>query len=253
MATLTSPWSWLSWRQRRWQRLQRQRQALAQQLAANTSDRGAVLAHPLARTLAAPLPNSDCAIADVDCLAIDLEATGLDPTHDEIISIGWVPIRAGVIQIAGSDHLIVSPRRQVGQSATIHGIRDCDRDSGIALEEALGQLFTALAHAIPVFHHGRLDLGFIDRACRNLCGCAWPTLYLDTLQWQYQRQQRRQNERAHGAFQLSAVLEHHHLPLRHAHNALDDAQSCAEVLIALTRKARTHLADVAAIWQPSPG
>ena len=65
-------------------------------------------------------------------LAIDLEMTGLDPSTDAIVSIGWVPIDQGAIDLGGASEvgLAADTSRSVGHSATIHGIRDCDRVGG---------------------------------------------------------------------------------------------------------------------------
>lgn len=247
-------WPFFTTKQR-WRQLAQQRQQVSSALAstasitvAHTGDDDVVAAkRAFLATLDTPLPEPASALSSLKLLAIDLETTGLKPQHDEIISIGWVPMEAGRIHIAGSGHHIILPESSVGQSAVIHGIRDCDRHDGIPLAQGLQHLFTALKGRWPVFHHGGLDLGFLNQACRQLWQQDWPTLYFDTLQWQRRRFLQRHKPIKNNSLQLTNVLRHHQLPQRQAHNALDDAQSCAEVMLALCKKSQAMVDQVAQI------
>ena len=226
---------------RRWHKLQRHRTTAAAILTGGDSGPAPELLHVLQQ----PLPDPSTPLTQLDFLAIDLETSGLDAQRDEIISVGWVPISNGRIQLTGSAHWLVAAAQSGGPSAGIHGIRDCDRHQGIPLNTVLAHLYTALHQRWPVFHHAALDLGFLNRACHQHWHTTWPTLYVDTLRWQRRRQQRAESA---GQLNLSRVMEHHQLPTRTAHNALDDALSCAEVFIALIAQYRACIGDVGGVF-----
>ncbi|MEM7054342.1 MAG: 3'-5' exonuclease [Pseudomonadota bacterium] len=228
------------WQRWRWLRLKRQRAAAAESL----NDCA------LRKVLVADLPNPGRRLDHVELLAIDLEMTGLDSHRDEIISIGWVPINAGArglaIDLSGCGHVLVKNGivESVGQSATIHGIRDCDREPGIELEAALEELFIAQAGRIPVFHHAPLDCAFLNRACKDLWQTDWITPTIDTLAWHRKRQLRNDDPAAANNTALDAALNGYGLPPRAHHHALDDALSCAELVLILAAEARPRLIDV---------
>jgi DNA polymerase-3 subunit epsilon len=204
---------------------------------------------PARAGLAGPLPPARTPVGRAPLLAIDLEMTGLDPAHDEIISIAWVPLRHGAIALAEAEEVHLRPSRpiSVGHSATIHGIRDCDRGDGLAPAEGLARLLAALSGHIAVFHHAPLDTAFLDRALRATGQTGWRQPSIDTLAWFRQRQLRRGNESPPGASTLDAARRHYGLPERSAHNALDDALSCAELALVLAARSRARLIDVCSV------
>lgn len=191
------------------------------------------------------LPDAMLRVNAAPLLAIDLEMTGLDPSSDAIVSIGWVPIDQGSIDLAGAAEvgLTPDPAHSVGHSATIHGIRDCDRISGFEPAQALAHLMQALAGRVAVFHHAPLDTAFLDRALRRQFGTGWRIPWIDTLDWFRRRQADRDHDDAGAPTRLEAVRENFGLDERSAHNALDDAISCAEVSLVLAAHSRARLLD----------
>lgn len=199
-----------------------------------------------------PLPAPTTPLNEAPLLALDLEMTGLDPARDQIVSIGWAPIDAGRLRPGAGVHLLVRPSSGgpgervhggVGQSATIHGIRDCDRSPGLPLSEALSRLFEALDGRIPLVHHADLDHAFVDRACRRCWGIGWPTPILDTLAWELRMRSRRGDESAPGTLHLDALRRAHGLPPRRAHDALADAISCGELALAMMARSPGRLVE----------
>jgi len=214
------------------------------------------LAHPLRywrwqrarRRSEAAWPAPGFPVAESPLLAIDLEMTGLDPIADDIVSIGWVPINAGVIDLSGAREYRL-PRqtaRSVGQSATIHGLRDCDLDEATDGKTALEALLEALSGRIAVFHHAPLDLGFLERALRTHGLPGWGFPVIDTLAWQ-RRRLRLSGYDGHypGRMTLEASCRAQRLVVRQGHSALADALSCAELLLAVSKQGRATLLEVA--------
>ena len=156
-----------------------------------------------------------------------------------------MPIDRGSIDLAGASEVGVKPDPacSVGHSATIHGIRDCDRTGGLATAEALGCLLQAAAGRIAVFHHAPLDTAFLNRALKTEFGIGWRIPWIDTLDWFRRRQADRDHDDAGTSTRLEAVRESFGLDARSSHNALDDAISCAEVALVLAAHSRARLID----------
>ena len=159
--------------------------------------------------------------------------TGLDPARDAIVSMGFVPVSGGRIHLAGARHLLIDGRRDVGQSATIHRIRDQDLFQALPLSQGLDILFGALETRIPVFHHGTLDIGFLDSSCRALANTPFKLPHVDTLQLEKSRLLRRHQPIAPGELRLASCRRRLSLPDASGHDALSDALATAELFIAL--------------------
>lgn len=168
-------------------------------------------------------------------LALDLETTGLDPLEGYIVSLGWVAIDAGSIRLDTARHLLIDSRNLVGNSATIHHIRDADLAGGVDLDRALLALAHAATHRIPVVHHRPLDEGFLRIAYQERFGLPWAQPMADTLALEKGRLSRRPEGIRKGALRLDACRRRYGLPSYPVHNALIDAIACAELFIAWAR------------------
>jgi DNA polymerase-3 subunit epsilon len=202
----------------------------ARQLATGSS--GALhgyLSHPF------PPPSTDH--TSLRLLAVDLETTGLDPDHDRIVSIGFVPVDGTSIVLAGAGQLVVRGTTSVGQSATVHGLTDDTVAAGLELSEALDRLLEALAGRVLLAHHAALEQGFLDVACRRVHGQPLPTLAVDTMALEHRLltsgwHAGRDRDIAQGSLRLSPARERRGLPRYRAHDALTDALACAELYLA---------------------
>lgn len=96
--------------------------------------------------------------------AVDLEMTGLDPSTDEIVAIGAVPIDEGRIQLGGGMYTLVraSKRSQVG-AVLVHKLRLADVVDAPSLDDAIDLLLGALAGRVPVFHTAAIESAFLSR------------------------------------------------------------------------------------------
>ena len=189
--------------------------------------------HPLINGFAAAtFPAHTSAIDDCPLLAIDLELTGLNPARDHIVSIGWVPIRQREIVLADARHYLIQPPVSVGQSATIHGLHDRDLHNAPTLENILQEWLKDYAGYVLVAHNAALDLAFLRTALRNLFGSAPPLKAIDTLRIEKRHLTHRDQAFKADGLRLNACLHRHHLPLASTHNALEDAYSCALLLLA---------------------
>jgi DNA polymerase-3 subunit epsilon len=172
-------------------------------------------------------------IRNVPLIAADLELTGLDANRDRIVSIGWALVDGGRIRFDGNHHLLINADRSVGSSAAIHELVDSEVAEGISLSDGLEALFEAASGRVWVFHHAKLDVSFLRKACREWAGIAPPFPVLDTLQIELARRKRRNQPVQEGDLQLSRLRSEYGLPRYTAHNALTDAFATAELLLAM--------------------
>lgn len=202
-------------------------------------------AHRLARTppgpvrdyLAEPFPALGTLLDELPLLAIDLETTGLDPTTDRILSIGFIPVDGRGIPVAAGRELIVAPRTAagVGDSATVHGLTDDRVAAGMALTNALTETLRALAGRVLLAHHASIEIGFLDHACGKAFPGSRPAFAaVDTLALGSDLLMVGDDDIPQGRLRLSSLRAQFGLPRYRAHRALTDALACAELYLALT-------------------
>jgi DNA polymerase-3 subunit epsilon len=95
--------------------------------------------------------------------AIDLELTGLDPSENDIIAIGAVPIEAGRIVLGQSLYTLVrTARRSESAAVLVHKLRVADLADAPPLPEAIDALMAVLAGRVPVFHTSGVEQRFLS-------------------------------------------------------------------------------------------
>lgn len=197
----------------------------------------------------AELPEPGRNIQAAPLLAVDLETSGLCPQRDAILSVGWVAIDNARIQLSTAREYLVDGPAEVGQSAVIHGIRDCDRGRAEALETVLTELLEAASGRVFLAHHAGLDLGFLAAAMDQVFARSMPMPAVDTLAWAQRRAERHGEVLPAGAFKLAALRQRLALPPRQAHAALADALSCAEVALVMMAQSSARLGEVVRWWR----
>lgn len=212
-----------------------------------------------------PLPASDVDPWSLDMLVLDMETTGLDAQQDSVLSLGMVPIRAGMVQLGQSQHLYLDACAQVrADTAVINHILPQTLQQGMSASQALMHLLTALAgqssaramadvecsvrgevqphgatrtepaHAgfpILVAHGAAIERQFLQQWVSTCFGlqAELPLLWLDTLA--LERSQAGNRHSARRDYRLSEIRRSYGLPAYLAHNALADAVATGELLL----------------------
>jgi DNA polymerase-3 subunit epsilon len=190
---------------------------------------------PLAACWEHPGPHWRTRFVEASLLAVDGEMSSLLPSEGELISLGWVPIDAARVLLGESRHALIRAAGTVGQSATIHQLRDCELAAGANLAAVMDAFLAAAAGRVLVFHHAPLDLAFLDKCCRTLYGAPLLLPVIDTLRIERLRMARRNQHAGPGELTLQACRRRYQLPLYPVHNALVDAVATAELLLAQAR------------------
>lgn len=172
-------------------------------------------------------------------LALDLETTGLHPATDEIVSVGAVPIRDGVIRWGERMYTMV---RSGGSGIVrpeplgVHQILPGEVKSGPELESVVLEISDRLHHAILVVHHAAVDVRFLRRAFRG-CGRRWPRPpVIDTVRLLSMFERRLSQLEPYPApvpRGLAEARRRLRLPEHRSHHALADALATAELFLAL--------------------
>jgi DNA polymerase III subunit epsilon len=187
----------------------------------------------------------DLAIADVPFVAIDVEATGLEPGVDKVVEIACVVFRRGDVAL-GEEELhverhawLVNPCRPISAEAQeVHHISDEMVRDAPTFAQIAELLLDVLGRGVPLAYNAEFDRAFLiaefsaakvtplhpPPALRN--GVDW----FDPLTWARELQQGEKSR------SLSAVAERLGIEIGQAHRAADDAVAAGKVL-------RTFLSD----------
>lgn len=188
-----------------------------------------------------------------DCrfVVLDVETTGLDASKHHLVSIGWVEICNGEIALDSSRHYLIKPPVSVGQSAVYHGLHDYQLNRAKALEEVLQIFLQQAAGAVLVAHHARLEQQFLQTACQRCFGKSPRFRFLDTMQIEWQRLHQQNKAVKTDALRLPQCLTRHQLPVGQLHHALEDAYSCALLLLCQIKQTRSNTTTLAELYRLS--
>ena len=174
---------------------------------------------------------------DNEWVALDCETTGLNVRTDEIISIAAVRIVGNRVMTSERIELLVRPERRVSaESVRVHQLREQDVAGGMAPEAALIQLMYFIGSRPLDGYYLEFDLAMIDRALFPLLGMGLPqarnevsAMYYD---YKFRQLAPHQQDRVID-LRFATLMSDLDLPLREAHDALNDAVMAALAFIKL--------------------
>ena len=172
-------------------------------------------------------------------VSLDCETTGLNTRTDEIISIGAVRIVGNRIMTSERLELLVRPERGIsGESVRIHRLRESDVAQGLPIDDAMKQLLHFIGSRPLVGYYLQFDVAMINRALFPLLGQGLPQAKIEVsaLYYDYKFRQLpayRQQDNADIDLRFSTLMNELNLPLREAHDALNDAVMAALAFIKL--------------------
>ena len=171
-------------------------------------------------------------------LALDLETTGLHPAGDDIVSVGMVPVRNGVIRWGESRYTVVRGGERAIQPAAlgVHQILPTEARAGPDLERIVAEVNRALTGAVLLVHHAAIDVRFLQRAFVRF-GTRWPRPpVVDTVRLLAKLDRRLARLEPYPAPVPRGLEEARRrlgLPDHRAHHALADALATAALFLAL--------------------
>ena len=203
---------------------------------------------PFAEFIRQPFPVFRCNFRDAEFVSLDIETTGLDASVDEMLSVGWVVIRGGRVDLSSARSFLVRPDGGVGKSASVHGLTDTVVGAGHESGMILDRIVADLTGRTLLVHHAGLDKMLLDRMCQQRYGVPLLIPYVDTLALEIRRQNRRHHIGERKSLRLADLRTAYQLPRYDAHDCLVDAIATAELLIAMVAHnggaAATRLRDL---------
>ena len=172
-------------------------------------------------------------------VALDCETTGLNVASDQIISIGAVRIVGDRLLTSQRLEMLVRPSRPISDaSVRVHGLRSQDVAGGLDPDDAMMRLMHFIGSRPLVGYYLEFDVAMLNRALFPMLGQGLPQpkievsgLYYDYKFRQLPAYQRQDNPTIDLRF--ATLLNDLGLPLRDAHDALNDAVMAALAFIKL--------------------
>ncbi len=178
---------------------------------------------------------------EVTYWALDLETSGLN-NDDQILSVGMVPIRHGIIEFGAHFYSLVRPVRPDALSADgikAHHILPRELDNAPGLEEVLEEIKARIGHDALLLHYSSVDLRFLQRYFRAT-GKPWvKPVVVDTVVLLARLGERRRRLEPHAKpfpTGLAAARAAFGLPGHLEHHALWDALATAELFLVLRQQ-----------------
>jgi DNA polymerase III subunit epsilon len=176
-------------------------------------------------------------VPEDEWVSVDCETTGLNPSRDEIISIGAVRIVGNRVLTSQKLQLLVKPSKGISaESVKVHGLREQDVAQGLDIDEAMRQLLAFIGPRPLVGYYLEFDVALINRAIFPMLGVRLPQAKVEVSAMYYDWKQRHLPPYQHGAsidLRLATLMADLALPLRPAHDALNDAIMAALAFVKL--------------------
>jgi DNA polymerase-3 subunit epsilon len=181
----------------------------------------------------------------MEFVSLDIETTGLDAATADMLSVGWVLIREGKVDLRTAESFIVRPSGGVGNSASVHGLTDTLVGTGLDWGIVLDKIVRVLVGRVLLVHHAGLDKALLDRMCQQRFGHRLPVPVVDTLALEHRRLNRHHHLENNSSLRLYDLRDEYGLPRYAAHDCLVDAIATAELLLAIvSRRPSTSLGDL---------
>lgn len=172
-------------------------------------------------------------------VAIDCETTGLDVSRDQVVAIGAVRIAGNRVLTSQRLELLVRPERKVSpESVRVHMLRESDVAQGIDQVQAMRRLLQFIGSRPLVGYYLEFDVAMLNREIWPLLGVRLPQRKLEVSAMYYDFKNRLLPAHQRGGMidlRFATMMSELGLPLREAHDALNDAVMAALAFIKLRR------------------
>jgi DNA polymerase-3 subunit epsilon len=178
-------------------------------------------------------------------VSLDCETTGLNVSKDEIISIGAVRIVGNRIMTSERLELLVRPERGVSaESVRIHRLRERDVAQGLPIDEAMKRLMHFIGSRPLVGYYLEFDVAMLHKAIWPMLGQGLPQAKIEVSAMYYDYKFRQlpayqQQNNANIDLRFSTLMQDLNLPMRNAHDAMNDAVMAALAFIKLRQLRQT--------------
>lgn len=171
-------------------------------------------------------------------VSLDCETTGLNTQKDEIVAVGAVRIQGQRILTSQRLELLVKPSKGAlsASSVKVHGLRERDLEHGLPPDEAMARLLEFIGPRPLVGYYLEFDVAMVNRAIFPMTGLALPQEKIEVSALYYEYKKAQLPPYQHGAhidLRFDTLMKDLGLPLRNAHDALNDAVMAALAFLKL--------------------
>ncbi len=172
-------------------------------------------------------------------VSLDCETTGLKVGTDEIVSIAAVRIVGDRILASERFEVLVRPQGRVSaQSIRIHRLREMDVAQGLPVDDAVKRLLHFIGPRPLVGYYLEFDVAMLNRVVFPMLGFGLPQpqIEVSALYHAHKMRQLPAHQRQSPPeidLRLATLMKDLGLPLREAHNPLNDAVMAALAFIKL--------------------
>ena len=175
---------------------------------------------------------------DGEWVALDCETTGLDVQRDKIISIGAVRIAGNRLLTSERLELLVRPERALkAESVVVHRLRESDVAQGIPPAQAMHELLAFIGSRPLVGYYLEFDVAMLNREIWPLLGVHLPQPKIEVSAMYYDWRNRQLPAQERGVtpidLRFATMMATLELPLREAHDAVNDAVMAALAFVKL--------------------
>lgn len=172
-------------------------------------------------------------------VALDCETTGLDVRHDQIVSIGAVRIVGNRLLTSQRLELLVRPERSLEvASMRVHRLRERDVAQGVDPQHAMRSLLEFIGSRPLVGYYLEFDVAMLNREIWPMLGVRLPQEKIEVSAMYYDFKLRQRPAHAQGEsidLRFATIMNDLELPLREAHDALNDAVMAGLAFVKLRR------------------
>ncbi len=171
-------------------------------------------------------------------VALDCETTGLDVQRDKIISIGAVRVAGNRLLTSERLELLVRPERALkAESVVVHRLRESDVAQGMPPAQAMRELLSFIGSRPLVGYYLEFDVAMLNREIWPLLGVHLPQPKIEVSAMYYDWRNRLLPAQERGVtpidLRFATVMSTLELPLREAHDAVNDAVMAALAFVKL--------------------
>ena len=181
---------------------------------------------------------------DGEWVALDCETTGLDVRKDQIISIGAVRIAGHRLLTSQRLELLVRPERALkADSVRIHQLRESDVAGGLEPGDAMRQLLDFIGSRPLVGYFLEFDVAMLNREIWPLLGVRLPQPKIEVSAMYYDFRNRQLPAHQQGGnidLRFATMMKDLDLPLRDAHDAINDAVMAGLAFLKLRHLLNRH-------------
>jgi DNA polymerase-3 subunit epsilon len=203
------------------------------------------LADPAFRFMIEPPPEGEW-------VSVDCETTGLDTRRDRIIAVGAVRIVGNRLLTSERLDLLVRTDRELpAASVRVHQLRGSDIAQGLAPQDAMRRLLRFVGSRPLVGYFLEFDVAMINREVQPMLGVRLPHRKIEVSAMYYDHKNRQLPAHLRNGdidLRFETMMKDLDLPMRPAHNAIDDAVMAGLAFV----KLRNLLAGAAVTPTPLP-